>query len=120
MSIPVEYFPVVDGSMTSEDGQTFYFHAKREDGSGIMLGFPHEELPNTVEAAAMQMDRGKSLDGEKMVAACEASGFSVGRGPAAETVLGMEMAEGGKICFLLHPELIDELLAALGQTRVRH
>ncbi len=65
MSIPVEYFPVVDGSMTSEDGQTFYFHAKREGGSGVMIGFPHEELPNIVEAAAMQMDRGKSLDGEK-------------------------------------------------------
>lgn len=32
--------------------------------------------------------------------------------------MGMEMSEGGKTCFLLHPELIDELIVALGRTRV--
>ena len=53
MSIPVEFFPVVDGSMTSEDGQTFLLHMRREDGSELMLGFPHAELPNIAECAAM-------------------------------------------------------------------
>jgi hypothetical protein len=52
--------------------------------------------------------------------AFDASGFSIGKGPAGETVLGMQMAEGGKICFLLHSELIDELVTALGRTRVKH
>src|SRR5690349_18246320 len=119
MPIPVENFTRCDGSMTSEDGKTFYFHVKREDdGTHMMLGFPHEELPTLVEAAAMQMDKGRSLEGERIVAAFEASGFSVGRGPAGETVLGMEMAEGGRICFLLAPELIDQLVAAVARTRV--
>ena len=35
---------MVGGSITSEDGQTFLFHVKREDGSGLMLGFPRDEL----------------------------------------------------------------------------
>ena len=52
--------------------------------------------------------------------AFDASGVSIGKGPAGETVMGMEMSEGGKMCFLLHPELIDELIAALGRTRVKH
>lgn len=120
MPIPVENFSTCDGSMTSEDGTTFFFHAKRDDGSGVMLSFPHEELPNIVEAAAMQMDRGKTLDGERMVAAFEASGFSVGRGPRGEIVMGIEMQEGGKICFLLHPELIEQLVPALAKTKVTH
>ena len=36
------------------------------------------------------------------------------RGAAGEIVMGMEMAEGGKICLLLHGELIDELRGPLG------
>jgi hypothetical protein len=52
--------------------------------------------------------------------AFDASGCSIGKGPAGKTVTGMKMAEGGKICFLLDPELIDQLIAALGRTRVKH
>ena len=120
MSIPVESFTVCDGSMTSEDGQTFYLHAKRDDGSGVMLAFPHEELPSIIECAAMQMDKGKNMEAGKMISAFEAIGFSIGQGPEGQTVLGMSMNEGAKINFLLDPELIDELLTALGRTRVKH
>ncbi len=52
--------------------------------------------------------------------AFDASGFSIGRGPAAETVMGMEMAEGGKISFLLDPELLGELRAALERAGKKH
>jgi hypothetical protein len=120
MPIPVENFTTCDGSVTSEDGLSFFLHAKRDDGSPVMLSFPHEELPNIVEAAAMQMDKGKSLDGERTVAAFQASGFSIGKGLAGETLMRMEMREGGRMCFLLHSEMIDELIAALGRTRVKH
>jgi hypothetical protein len=52
--------------------------------------------------------------------AFDASGFPIGKGPAGETVMGMEMSEGGKMCFLLHPELIDELIAMLGRDETKH
>ena len=113
MSIPVENFAAVDGSMTSEDGQTFYYHVRREDGSGLMLGFPHKELPNIVECAAMQMDRGRNEDGGRMIAAFETTGFSIGRGPEGQMVLGMKMREAGTINFLLPPELQVEMAATL-------
>ena len=56
MKIPVEIFLGVEGSMTSQDGQSFMLRAKCEDGSNLMLGLPHREIPNIVECAAMQMN----------------------------------------------------------------
>ena len=85
-----------------------------------MLGFPHEELPSVIECAAMQMEKGKSLEGGRMIAAFEASGFSIGRGPEGQTVLGLGMKEGGAINYVLESEMIDELIAALGRMRVKH
>ena len=121
MNIPVEFFPVVDGSSTSEDGQTFYFHARRDDGSELMLGFPHKELPNIIECSALQMDKGRNEEGGKMVSAFLASGFCLGRGPEGETILGMTMAEGGTINFLVSPELKAELAKMLfGRSETRH
>ena len=121
LSIPVEYFPVVDGSMISEDGQTFLFHVRREDGSELMLGFPHAELPNIVENAAMQMDKGKNEEGGRTVSAFMASGFCLGHGPEGETVLGMTMAEGGTINFLLTSELKAELaMKQFGRCETKH
>ena len=121
MPISVENFTVCDGSMTSEDGQTFLFHVRREDGSEVMLGFPHKELPNIVECAAMQMDKGKNEEGGRVVSAFMASGFCLGRGPEGETVLGMTMAEGGTINFLLTPELKAELAMKLfGRRETKH
>ncbi len=52
--------------------------------------------------------------------AFDASGFSIGRGPAAETVMGMEMAEGGKISFLLDPELLGEHRARVAPRLLGH
>jgi hypothetical protein len=51
--------PMVDGSLTGEGGQTFLFHVRLEDGSELMLGFAHAELPNTVEGAAIDKGREK-------------------------------------------------------------
>jgi hypothetical protein len=66
MPIPVENFTMVDGSMTSNDGQTFYLHARRHDGSELMLGFPHKELPNIIECAAMQMTKRRAENGDPL------------------------------------------------------
>ena len=54
MKIPVEIFLGVEGSMTSDDGQMFMLRVKLEDESELMLSFPHREIPNIVECAAMQ------------------------------------------------------------------
>ena len=120
MSIPVEFFPVVDGSMTSEDGQTFLFHVRREDGSELMLGFPHKELPNIVENAAMQMDKGRDDNGDAVATAFITGGFQVGRGPKGETVLSMVVGETGKISFLIPREMAVELAGVLMRAGTRN
>ena len=55
-----------------------------------------------------------------MISAFEAIGFAIGRGPEGQTVLSMSMNEGAKMNSLLDPQLIDELVTALGRTRVKH
>lgn len=120
MSIPVEFFPVVDGSMTSADGLTFHFHVRREDGSELMLGFPHAELPNLIECAAMQMDKGRDKDGDKVATAFITTGFQVGRGPEGETVLRMTVGGTGRISFLLPDDMVTELAAMLRRAEARH
>ncbi len=60
VTIPVEYFPIVDGSMTSDDGQNFFYKVRRPDGSEVMLGFPHDQVGNLIENAAMQLQNGRS------------------------------------------------------------
>ena len=120
MPIPVENFTTCDGSMTSEDGMIFYFHVRRDDGSALMLGFPHRDLPNIVECAAMQMDKGKNSDGGKMVSAFFASGFGLGRGQKGETVLSLSIKKGGKISFLLDGDLVAELWRSLGKAMLRN
>jgi hypothetical protein len=67
MEIQVEFFPRLEGSMTSPDGQVFMFKINRKDGTELFLGFPHQEIPNIVECAAMQMDHGSDTAGEKIV-----------------------------------------------------
>jgi hypothetical protein len=51
--IDMAFFPSVEGSMTSADGKTFMLHVKRPTGGDLMLGFPHSEIPNIVENAAV-------------------------------------------------------------------
>jgi len=41
MKIDAAHFPTVEGSMTSDDGQTFMPHVKRPTGGDLLLGFPH-------------------------------------------------------------------------------
>ena len=36
--IDIAFFPSVEGSMTSDDGQTFMLHVKRPTGSDLMIG----------------------------------------------------------------------------------
>jgi hypothetical protein len=120
MPIPVENFITVDGSMTSNDGQTFYFHVRRDDGSELMLGFPHKELPNIIECAALQMTKGRAQDGEKVVTAFNTSGFLVGRGPEGGTVLSITVGGTGQIGFLLSPEMKTQLIAMLGRDETKH
>ncbi len=64
--------------------------------------------------------KGRDKIWDKIVSAFFASGFSPGRGPEGQTVLGMAMAEGGKISFLLDPELLGELRAALERAQKKH
>ena len=120
MSIPVESFAAVDGSMSSEDGQTFYYHARRDDGSGVMLGFPHAEIPNLIECAAIQTSKARDKDGDEVATAFITGGFQVGRGPEGETVLSMTVGGTGKISFLLPEDMRKQLVTMLVRSGTRH
>lgn len=118
--IPVEYFPSLDGSMSSNDGQTFYLKAEREDGSTVMLGFPHAEIPNVIECAAMQLTNGRDDAGRKVVSAFNATSFQLSKGEEGETVLSLTVGKTGNISFILPGDLEGQLFDALGRSMVRH
>jgi hypothetical protein len=101
MSIPVQPFPVIEGSMTSDDGQTFYLKVQRDDGTDMMLAFPHESISQIVEHAAVQSTQGLSKEGRKMVSAFKTTSFEIGRGPAGEAILTLMVGQGGKVSFLM-------------------
>jgi hypothetical protein len=97
--IDMAYFPSVKGSMTSEDGKTFMLHVKRPTGTDLLAGFPHAEIPNIVENAAMQAAHGRDAAGRTSVSAFKTASFQVGRGPNGEPVLSMIVGTAGKISF---------------------
>jgi hypothetical protein len=119
MKVPVEYFPVVDGSMTSDDGESFFYKVQRQDGSAVMLGFPHDQVGNLIENAAMQMQNGRS-EGEKLATAFITAGFLLGRGQNGEIVLMLEIGKTGRMSFLLPEGMPAELEAALAETLTKH
>jgi len=111
--IDMAFFPSVEGSMTSEDGHTFMLHVKRPTGGDLLLGFPHSEISNIVENAAVQAGNGKDAQGRKMVAAFKTSSFKVSRGPAGEPVLTMIIGQAGAISFLLPDDMPGQLSETL-------
>jgi hypothetical protein len=119
-AIDVELFDAIEGSQTSEDGQGFALHARRLNGSGVMLVFPHSEISNIVETAAMQMDHGHADGGTALNSAFDTSSFKIGRGPAGETIMTLVVGERSNISFLLPAEMARQLFQALGKVLVHH
>ncbi len=85
-----------------------------------MLGFPHKEIPNIIELAAMQLSHGRDEGGHKVVSAFKTSSFSLGKGDENETVLTLTVGETGNVSFILPGDLEGQLFDALGRSRVRH
>jgi len=113
MKIEVAFFSSVEGSMTSEDGTVFWLHVKEENGTDLMLAFPHGEISNIVENAAMQAAQGKDAKGKPQVSAFKASSFEMVRGPDGEAVLTITVGQSGKIGLLLPADMPGQLSQAL-------
>lgn len=111
--IDTAHFHSVEGSMTSPDGQTFLLHVKRPTGGDLFLGFPHAEIPNIVENAAVQAAHGRDSEGNQIVTAFQTSSFRVGRGPNGEPVLTMVVGRAGTISFVLPGDMPGQLTQAL-------
>lgn len=111
-AIEAHIFLKVEGSQTSQDGTGFALMARRRDGTKAMLAFPHSEIANIVENAAMQLPHGRDKEG-KVVTAFKAIGFQLGRGANQEAVLTMLVGETGKISFLLPDNMPDQMVMAL-------
>jgi hypothetical protein len=111
--IDMAFFPTVEGSMTSPDGRTFMLHVKRPTGGDLLLGFPHAEIPNIVENAAVQAAHGRDAAGEQTIAAFKTSAFRLGRGPAGEPILTMVVGRAGTISFLLPGDMLGQLSETL-------
>ena len=120
MEIQVEFFPTLEGSMTSPDGQVFMLKVKREDGTELFQGFPHEEISNIMECAAMQIDNGRDSKGEKIVSAFDTSSFALAIGSEGQTVLSLTVSDKGHINFVLPVDMPRQLHSALGKLQVRH
>src|ERR1019366_7096896 len=119
-AIDVEVFEAVEGSQPSADGQGFALHARRRDGSGAMLVFPHSEICNIVENAAMQLAHGRDESGRPLKTAFHTSSFQLGQGSKGETVLTLTVGETGNINFILPTGMAKQLHETLGKLQVRH
>lgn len=106
--------------MSSPDGQTFMLKAKCEDGSELMLGFPHQEIPNIIEFAAMQLSHGRDEAGHKVESAFETSSFQLGKSDEGDTVLTLTVGEAGNVNFILTGDMEKQLFDALGRSMLRH
>jgi len=73
--IDMAFFPSVEGSMTSPDGQTFLLHLRRPTDSDLLLDFPHAEIPNILENAAIQAEHGRDANGLQTVVPFMTSAF---------------------------------------------
>ena len=120
LKIPVEVFLSAEGSMTSKDGQTFLIQVKCEDGSDLMLGFPHKEISNIIELAAMQLNHGRDEQGRTVVAAFETTSFGIGRGPKGETVLTLDVGQSGNFRFILPDGMTEQMITTLAKSATRH
>lgn len=109
----MEFFPTIEGSMTSPDGQTFMLHVKRPTGGDLLLGFPHTEIPNIVENAAVQAAHGRDAEGHQIVTAFQTSSFRVGRAPNGEAVLTIVVGRAGTISFMLPGDMPGQLSVTL-------
>lgn len=109
MKIDMAFFPEIKGSMTSSDGKTFMLHVEQAEGGEIMLGFPHNQIPNILENAAMQAAHCKPTQSQLDTSAFVASGFQFARGPEGQPVLTMLVGKAGRISFLLTPEMPGKL-----------
>jgi hypothetical protein len=83
----------------------------------LRLWFPHSEIPNLIECAAMQISN-EMEKSKPVVTAFHTSGFQIGRGPKGEVVLNMIVGETGKIGFLLSPDMQIEMAAMLMRPEV--
>ena len=120
MTIPVEYFPAIDGSITSADGLTFYLKVTRDDGREVMLGFPHAEILTLVENAAMQASQGRDQDGKRIASAFITTSFQLNKGPNSELVLSLIVGRGGKISFRLPGTMPNQILEAMAKLQTHH
>ena len=93
--IDMAFFPTVEGSITGEDGHTFMLHVKPPTGGDLLLGFPHSQISNIVENAAMQAAHGRDGHGKRTLAAFQASSFKLSRGPGGEAVLTVLIGQAG-------------------------
>jgi hypothetical protein len=85
-----------------------------------MLVFPHTEISNILEKAAMQLAHGRDESSVVVKTALNTSYFQLGEGPNGETVLILGVGETGMISFILPPDMERELCQSLGEGLVRH
>lgn len=120
MQIPVQYFPVIEGSMTNEHGGPFFLKVCRSDGKEFVLGFPQAQLPTLLRSAASQLSKSGCENDETAVVAFKPTSFEVGRGSDGKSILSMIMGDTGTITFLLAREIREQLILALANTLTHH
>lgn len=110
-----QLFVAVAGSATSTDGSLFVINVVRPDGEQVNLAFPHEMLPKIVEHISVQSPNAKDGQGRKLHFAINTASFALGRNPAGDAVLGLQIGPVGTINFLLPGNMPEQLMDLLAQ-----
>ncbi len=112
-------FPELLGSMTSDDGQVFCLHVKDVAGTEMMIGIPHREIAHLIEVAAVQVQEGSRLRGDKDLTAFNTRSFSVGVSEGGQVVLTLAIGATAKLAFVLPGDMTGQLSETLAIASAR-
>ena len=115
VELPMEFFPEIKGSLTSKDGRAIFFKVERGDGSEIMIGFPHSEMPAMLDHIAVQAAHAKNEDSKPARSAFRTKSFALGTTPDGLAFLMLQFGEVGAINFMLPGDMPDQLHELLGE-----
>ena len=100
-------------SSTTEDGRLGLLHAEQEDGSEVLIAFPHEQLALVVEACARELGKARAA-GTMDLKAFECTGFEMIRTTRGQIMMTLHLGEeGSQLDFLIPENMPGPLVKAL-------
>ncbi|MBI5278836.1 MAG: hypothetical protein HY854_20555 [Burkholderiales bacterium] len=110
--------PEIVGSVVSDDGLNMLLKVAQVSGQELVIAFPHESLPGLVASAAHAFTAGQHLQGLPSSQVRLTNFEQWDLSPAGDnSVLTITLDGGGRLSFLLQPEVrlaLQQALASAG------